>query len=312
MMKDLTPELRGRKQAAWGVYKSIKDVVKKTKKTRLSAHLFNTTVLPALTYASETWALRKQDENAVSVIERFDREGGDGGLDVLNTLDGLVVKQRVEMIEVLTTIDTNNKYDVYAPAGGLLFYAYEQSNCLVRLCAGRRRPFTMHIVDSNGQEFITVRRRCKCCFCLNDNETKLFACCCCCREAIRVESPPGNEIGRVYQTCGTMLRFDICDSSGRIARIVGPSFLGMGCCTCCFPNKVFKIYADDGTEIGTITKKFGGFFKELLTNADVFHVEFPVDLSVEGKSLLLSTVFLIDFVAFEENPKDEVIRGGLT
>ncbi|KAK6735039.1 hypothetical protein RB195_018315 [Necator americanus] len=28
------------------------------------------TVLPALTYASETWAFRKQEENAVSVIER--------------------------------------------------------------------------------------------------------------------------------------------------------------------------------------------------------------------------------------------------
>ncbi|KAK6763252.1 hypothetical protein RB195_023822 [Necator americanus] len=35
-----------------------------------SAHLFNITVLPALTYASETWAFRKQEENAVSVIER--------------------------------------------------------------------------------------------------------------------------------------------------------------------------------------------------------------------------------------------------
>ncbi|EYC01784.1 hypothetical protein Y032_0104g3601 [Ancylostoma ceylanicum] len=40
------------------------------KSTKLHAHLFNTTVLPALTYASETWALHKQDENAVSVIER--------------------------------------------------------------------------------------------------------------------------------------------------------------------------------------------------------------------------------------------------
>ncbi|KAK6751194.1 hypothetical protein RB195_002893 [Necator americanus] len=36
---------------------------------RLRAHLFNTTVLPALTYASETWALRKQEENVVSVIK---------------------------------------------------------------------------------------------------------------------------------------------------------------------------------------------------------------------------------------------------
>ncbi|KAK6761058.1 hypothetical protein RB195_022214 [Necator americanus] len=66
----LTPELGRRRQAAWGAYKSIEDVVKKTRNTRLRAHLFNTTVPPALTYASETWAFRKQEENAVSVIER--------------------------------------------------------------------------------------------------------------------------------------------------------------------------------------------------------------------------------------------------
>ncbi|KAK6761791.1 hypothetical protein RB195_022755 [Necator americanus] len=70
MMNDLTPELGRRRRAAWGAYKSIEDVVKKTRNTRLRAHLFNTTVLPALTYASETWAFRKQEENAVSVIER--------------------------------------------------------------------------------------------------------------------------------------------------------------------------------------------------------------------------------------------------
>ncbi|KAK6761409.1 hypothetical protein RB195_022465 [Necator americanus] len=55
---------------AWGAYKSIEDVVKKTKNTRLRVLLFNTTVFLALTYASETWAFRKQEENAVSVIER--------------------------------------------------------------------------------------------------------------------------------------------------------------------------------------------------------------------------------------------------
>ncbi|KAE9417350.1 hypothetical protein Angca_003452, partial [Angiostrongylus cantonensis] len=34
------------------------------------AHLFDSTVLPALTFASETWSLRKQDERSLSVIER--------------------------------------------------------------------------------------------------------------------------------------------------------------------------------------------------------------------------------------------------
>ncbi|KAE9420198.1 hypothetical protein Angca_005613, partial [Angiostrongylus cantonensis] len=33
-------------------------------------HLFDSTVLPALTYASETSSLRKQDERSLSVIER--------------------------------------------------------------------------------------------------------------------------------------------------------------------------------------------------------------------------------------------------
>ncbi|KAE9416998.1 hypothetical protein Angca_004359, partial [Angiostrongylus cantonensis] len=32
--------------------------------------LFDSTVLPALTYASETWSLCKQDERSLSVIER--------------------------------------------------------------------------------------------------------------------------------------------------------------------------------------------------------------------------------------------------
>ena len=70
MMNDLAPELSRRKRAAWGAYKNIEGVVKKTKNIRLRAHLFDSAVLPALTYASETWTLRRQDEHAVSVIQR--------------------------------------------------------------------------------------------------------------------------------------------------------------------------------------------------------------------------------------------------
>ncbi|KAE9416103.1 hypothetical protein Angca_004067, partial [Angiostrongylus cantonensis] len=57
-------------RAAWRAFKSIEDVVKITKNTRLRAHLFDSTVLPALTYASETWSLLKQDEKSFSIIER--------------------------------------------------------------------------------------------------------------------------------------------------------------------------------------------------------------------------------------------------
>ncbi|KAE9415447.1 hypothetical protein Angca_003546, partial [Angiostrongylus cantonensis] len=57
-------------RAAWGAFKSIENVVKRTRNTRLRAHLFDSTVLPALTYASETWSLRKQDERSLIVIKR--------------------------------------------------------------------------------------------------------------------------------------------------------------------------------------------------------------------------------------------------
>ncbi|KAE9420145.1 hypothetical protein Angca_008922, partial [Angiostrongylus cantonensis] len=57
-------------RAALGAFKCIEDVVKKTKNTRLRTHFFDSTVLPALTYASETWSLRKQNERSISVIKR--------------------------------------------------------------------------------------------------------------------------------------------------------------------------------------------------------------------------------------------------
>ncbi|EPB77307.1 hypothetical protein ANCCEY_03604 [Ancylostoma ceylanicum] len=43
MMNDLAPELGRRERTAWGTYKSIGDLVKKTKNPRLRAHLFNAT-----------------------------------------------------------------------------------------------------------------------------------------------------------------------------------------------------------------------------------------------------------------------------
>ncbi|KAE9419069.1 hypothetical protein Angca_005112, partial [Angiostrongylus cantonensis] len=43
MLNDLAPELSRKKRAAWNAFKSIEDVVKRTKDTRLRAHLFDST-----------------------------------------------------------------------------------------------------------------------------------------------------------------------------------------------------------------------------------------------------------------------------
>uniref|UniRef100_A0A0R3PBE2 RNA-directed RNA polymerase catalytic subunit n=1 Tax=Angiostrongylus costaricensis TaxID=334426 RepID=A0A0R3PBE2_ANGCS len=69
VMNSLTPELSRRKRTAWGAFKSIEDILKKTKNTRFRPHLFDLTTLPALTYAPENWPLCKRDKRSPSIIE---------------------------------------------------------------------------------------------------------------------------------------------------------------------------------------------------------------------------------------------------
>ncbi|VDM60693.1 unnamed protein product [Angiostrongylus costaricensis] len=71
MINGLAAELCRRKRAAWVPFKSIGNAVKSTKNTRLLAHLFYLTVLPALSFASETWCRCASGmKGPLSVIER--------------------------------------------------------------------------------------------------------------------------------------------------------------------------------------------------------------------------------------------------
>ena len=52
---------------------------------------------------------------------------------------------------------------------------------------------------------------------------------------------------------------------------------------------------------GFIKKIFSGFVKEAFTDADSFVLSFPPDATIQQKMLLLGSVFLIDFMYFENN-----------
>lgn len=53
--------------------------------------------------------------------------------------------------------------------------------------------------------------------------------------------------------------------------------------------------------IGKIKKKWSGLGKELFTDADNFVVEFPQNASGKERMLLLTALFFIDFLFFENN-----------
>jgi len=48
-----------------------------------------------------------------------------------------------------------------------------------------------------------------------------------------------------------------------------------------------------GTQVGMITKKYGNFIVEEFTDADTFAVQFPVDLDIKYKAVLIGASLLI-------------------
>jgi hypothetical protein len=221
------------------------------------------------------------------------------GLEHLVTLDKLFIKQKVELLEAFVGFETNNKYTIKNSSGQKCFYAVEDVDCCTRNCCGPSRPFEMKIFDPNQREIAHFSRplRCDSCWCPCFLQ-KLEVCC-----------PPGNVVGYVEQEWSIFSpKFRITNAAGEtILRIEGPF------CTFTICGAVeFKVLSRDGAvEVGKISKEWGGFVREMFTDADKFGISFPVDLDVKMKMVMMGACFLIDFMFFEKKQNKERDRPGM-
>ncbi|CAJ0576888.1 unnamed protein product, partial [Mesorhabditis spiculigera] len=221
------------------------------------------------------------------------------GLEYLTQLDKLVINQHMSMLEVMTSWEVKNKYSVFNSAGQQVYFAYEESETCERQCCGPLRGYTMHVVDNFQREVMRFTRPFKC----------LCSCGCCsgcdsCATETTVEAPPGNVVSVVRQVFGCCCHNFVVrtgDESKDIFKIEGPGMCGWTYnCNCC-ADKVYEIMVPEGNQvIGSIRKKWRGWVAETYTNADVFTVDFPIDLDVTMKVALFGATFLIDFLAFED------------
>ncbi|XP_047731728.1 phospholipid scramblase 1 isoform X2 [Prionailurus viverrinus] len=161
------------------------------------------------------------------------------GLEYLSQIDQILVHQQIELLEVITGFETNNKYEIKNSFGQKIYFAVEDTDCCTRNCCGASRPFTMRIIDNMGQEVITLERP---------------------------------------------LRCDSC------------------CCPCCL-QEIKSL--DEETIVGKISKQWTGFVREAFTDADNFGIQFPLDLDVKMKAVMLGACFLIDFMFFERSGNTE-------
>uniref|UniRef100_A0A8I6A3V8 Phospholipid scramblase n=2 Tax=Rattus norvegicus TaxID=10116 RepID=A0A8I6A3V8_RAT len=155
------------------------------------------------------------------------------GLEYLNQIDQILIHQQVELLEVLTGFETNNKFEIKNSLGQMVYVAVEDTDCCTRNCCEASRPFTLRILDHLGQEVMTLERP-------------------------------------------------------------------LRCSSCCFPCCLQEIKSlDEVSRIGKITKQWSGCVKEAFTDADNFGIQFPLDLDVKMKAVMLGACFLIDYMFFE-------------
>lgn len=66
---------------------------------------------------------------------------------------------------------------------------------------------------------------------------------------------------------------------------------------------------DEESVVGKISKQWSGFVREAFTDADNFGIQFPLDLDVKMKAVMLGACFLIDFMFFERTGNEEQRSG---
>nr|XP_012617862.1 phospholipid scramblase 2-like [Microcebus murinus] len=209
------------------------------------------------------------------------------GLEYLDQINQLIVCQRFDLLEVLSNLETSKTYEIMNNQGQRIYFAEERYNWFLQCLCGSSRPFTMTIYDNVGRDVIALHKalRCSCCWSS------------CYPQKLKVESPPGETIGYVYQYFHPFFpKFKIKNENKEdIMKIRGPCVL-----FCCLTNLNFNLLPmDEQMVIGKISKPYPGFVRRLLRNGNTFGIQFPFDLDVKMKALILGASFLIDYMYFE-------------
>jgi hypothetical protein len=227
-----------------------------------------------------------------------------------------IIKQEIEILEIISGCETKNRYHVYIrnQQGGFtyLFKCKEESGwCVRQCCSSTARPFEMKVRHiQNGHDYG-----------LDDymdtfaTFTKPFKCTCCCLarpEMTGILTKNKLPIGKVVEPC------TLCDAEYKIYnqrdefkfRIDGSCCQCGMCCknSCCgkCSDVIFDVHnasksiQTQENRDGMIKKKSGGI-KEFISDADTFELIFPIDATAEEKLMLIGTVLMIDYRHFEDD-----------
>ncbi|XP_069811839.1 phospholipid scramblase 2-like [Dendropsophus ebraccatus] len=166
-------------------------------------------------------------------------------------------------------------YDLLGPHGALVYQAEEN-----RECCGPRMD--VRIRNIQGYNVFNMYIPSECC----SWETRL-----------QVADSSGQILGFIEQNWSfSAASFNVLDPLNQIClKVKGPGW-GEGFMS----DRVYQVLsADKAFMVGHITRVWKGFQKEMFSREDKYVVEFPPDMDVSMKAILVSCAMLIDLLEHE-------------
>lgn len=194
--------------------------------------------------------------------------------------DHLFIRQVKEWGEILTGFETRNRYQIFNKNNVVVGFCAEQgsgvSAFFKRIFLRNHRPMDILVFNKAGEVILNVERPFYWFF-----------------STMTIKNPAGRVLGVIEQQFSIFRKkYDLFQGSRQFATINSGYFRFF----------TFEIENNLGHKIGVITKKWGGFLKELFTDADSFGVEFSdKNLSIEQKAIIFCNSISIDMDYFENN-----------
>jgi uncharacterized protein YxjI len=183
----------------------------------------------------------------------------------------VVVKQEVEMGEVFSGIETQNKYAISNEQGQHLLFAYEESGFASRFFLKNNRPLKINFLDQSRQVVMSLER-----------PYFFFLA----KHTVNRQTQVIGHIDRKWSFLKKVL--EIRASGGQVIMATAKALHPW----------TFELVMQ-GQKVGVISKNWSGG-KEFFTDADNFLVDFG-SISEEFKWLVLAAALAIDLTYFERS-----------
>lgn len=195
-------------------------------------------------------------------------------MEKLKTMDMVLIKQKIEWLEVFSGFESKNRYSILDSQGKEIYFAAERSSFWSRIFLKFSRSLEIHIMNLDGGNVFKIKKPFR--FIFHEGN---------------VENAEGVFIGNIKREFSFLeKKLRIRDKNAMEIYVLKASF---------FHPWIFKIYKNE-IEVGEIIKKWSGVGKEFFTDADNFIVKFPAGITIEEKALLIAAALLIDIVYFEK------------